>query len=174
MHVELLDGEYWHLVDPDSQLLGNAFLGKGLIASGSVMARSIPGAGSSYGLFNQHTRKERAWEDVRVQNYPQRPSRINALFLFDDRATALGANRDWFGGQRVALKARIVRGSNHFVADARSLDAANESAWITQATHYWAGIETSEPVHEVIVDGWVFFPEWQLPPFGVMRPAGQN
>ena len=63
------------------------------------------------------------------------------------------------------LKVRVDRNAKILRADAGWLDA-QESQWTSNATRYWKGEMTADPHPEIIVEGAVYFPDWQDPPFG--------
>lgn len=165
--MKVLPDVYWHLADPRSFILHNAFVGKGLVRSASLTAEIVPGVGTQYGELNAEPDKEKTFESIRIKHYPDRPSRRNCLFCFPAREDAERASASWFKNQgRLLLELQIVDGSNFFCADSAQLNAAAED-WENAAHRYWSGDDTDNPHHEVIVHGMVFFAGWQNKPFGL-------
>jgi hypothetical protein len=165
----LLPGCFWHLVHPGLGLvLNNAFLAEGLCTSISLMQRLPGGEGitSPYAIRAVTDEKEQIWEDARREHHQNLPSRIGAIFLFDDKDLAERAMRHWFPQERrLMVPARIVQGALIHRGDSRWLDG-ERGRWRDYAARYWAGEMTSDPLPEVLVDGHVYFPGWREPPFG--------
>jgi hypothetical protein len=169
-HYQLCDGDFWH-VSPraGSFLFNNAFLGEGVVMTISAI-NSVPGLEkvvSPYGIKAQNDSKEQEWERIRRMSYDKLPSRINGMYLFDNKETAITAAQAWFPGEnRKLLEAQIIASSRVARADARLLDCTQEY-WSRNAHKYWQGEITSEPFIEIIVEGSVYFPGWKSPPFGI-------
>jgi hypothetical protein len=165
-------GDFWHLTAPNGLLLHNAYLGRGVVQSASLV-RQTPGleaVASPYGIGATLEPKEQRWEEVRAKEFPQCPSRLHATFLFDDLATAEKARDSWFGSEeRIVLPCRVLKGSALYAADANWLDAL-ETNWEAYARRYWSSVKTENPMIEIIVTGRVFFSGWRHPPFGLWRP----
>jgi len=168
----LESGTYWHLTEPNRMMLHNAYLAEGMCHSISAISR-MPGlesAVSPYALRTMSDHKEAAWETARISIDNHLPSRRGAIFLFNDEAVATEAMHLWFPKEvRCLVEARIVRGAKVHKADAKLLDCL-EPKWTEHATKYWRGEATKAPLIEVLVDGTVYFPGWQRPPFGLMTP----
>ena len=167
----IIERDYWHLTHPNGFLFNNAFVGKGFCWSVSAMnlMPEMQNAATLYGLNARFADKEADWDRVREAEFPALPTRINALFLFDDEELArrAAANPDWFGNEeRLLVKARLVDGSRVFRADAGWLDNAAPGQFAERASRYWSGEMTSSPMPEIIVCGLVYFPDWPEPPFG--------
>ena len=168
VEYELLPGTFYHLAAQDSLVFWNAYLGKGFLASISVMAQvnGLDGVTTPYHLANQQDLKEQIWETVRETKFPSKPSRMKALFLFDDLDAAMKANERWFAEEgRRLLKARVLSGAQTHKGDSRWLDSY-EHEWESKAMKYWAGKMTDAPVPEVILHGTAYFLDWEEPPFG--------
>lgn len=173
---ELQPESYWHLVDATTGpmlLLNNAFLAEGIIATISEFRR-LPGlenATGAYALRAGMDPKELVWEETRKRVDPSLPSRNGALYEFDNREIAEAVGAKWFGAERLRhlVEARVVNGSRVFKADTRWLDC-EQADWQQNSARYWAGDMTASPVPEILVDGRVYFPGWQNPPFGRFRP----
>lgn len=167
---ELLPGELWHLATPSSLLLNNAYLSKGIISSISDINR-IPGlenAVSPYALKAMNDAKEAAWEKTRLSIGVYLPSRLGAFYLFDNDIVAQTVAPTWFSNEteRHLLEVRVVRGARILRGDARLLDC-DQTAWETASRRYWNGEMTADPLPEILVDGMLYFPYWDRPPFGI-------
>lgn len=165
----LCPGQFWHLAKPDSLLLHNVFLGEGLDATISRIRRieNNDGFVTPYALAYEKSPKEQTWEHVRKAINPALPSRMGALFMFDNEPAADAMNAAWFHAEgRLKLRVRLVDGVSTFSRlDARWLDGP-DAAWADRAAHYWAGEMTDQPLPEVVLDGFAFFPDWESAPFG--------
>lgn len=171
----LLPGQYWHWANQHpGMLLYNAFIGKGRCTSVSVMQR-MPGlsaAVSPYSMRVDQDAKEQIWEQVRVAEFANLPSRRGAIFLFDDRGTAERAGATWtLSNGRVLVEARVIGGSRLHRADTRWLDCTPD-LWNEYARGYWSGAMFADPLPEVLVDGAAYFPGWSKPPFGLTALMG--
>ncbi|WP_158812559.1 hypothetical protein [Methylocapsa sp. S129] len=121
---------------------------------------------SRYGFDAAATEKEQVWEAVRIAVCAQAPTRLHAMFLVDDEEIASRAMKTWFAGQeRHLLKARIDRRAKTHRADAKWLDYGR-GEWEQSASRYWRDEMTADPMPEIIIEGFVYFPEWNNPPFG--------
>lgn len=163
---------YWHLTNPHDFLFHNVFVGKGFLHSVSAVA-AIEGGDftSQYAFANNEKGKEEAFERVRSENYPERPSRLNAFFCFPSVLYAERAIVEWFGGaKKEMLDLHIVDGAAIHTADSKQLNATPDQ-WEEMAHKYWSGDLTDDPFLETIVHGAVFFPGWEKPPFGLLTPT---
>lgn len=154
---------YWHLCPRlGGNILNNAHNGEGIYASNSAT-----GDVSFYGFKEAATEKGQVWEAVRAATNPLAPTRLHAMFLFDDEAVAFRAMTAWFAGQEhLMLEARIDRRAKIHRADAKWLDCGRGD-WEGNASRYWRGEMTTDPMAEIIVEGVVYFPGWRNPPFGI-------
>lgn len=119
---------------------------------------------SAYTTFTSESAKEDVWDTIRVQQFPSLPSRRDALFLFDSEMDLQRASEKWWAGQRRrTLKVHISEGAALHKADSRLLDST-EDQWEENAQRYWRGLQTDAPIFEVIVQGVVYFPEWEMFP----------
>jgi hypothetical protein len=163
--TELLGKEYLHSVGDDlfaRLMMHNTRLRKGCLYTGDVLSGIHPGAIiSPYATFTSEKHKEDVWESVRSLEFSSLPSRREALFLFENEADLQKAPNKWWSGQsRRTLRARIARGSLVHKADSRLLDCY-ENEWEENARRYWNGLQTDEPIFEVVVQGRVYFPDWE-------------
>ena len=173
---QLLPSTFYHLAHQDSHLFWNVFLSKGFLISDSVTAltEGLQDVTTPYAFSRQDDPKEKLWERIRESEYPQKPSRKKAFFLFDEQDTALHAKETWFPGEeRRILNVRVLCGSMLHRGDSRWLDSfVNE--WEENARKYWAGEMTKDPTPEVILHGVAFFPDWEEPPFGSLLGKSIN
>src|SRR5262249_54013823 len=113
--VCLKPGTYFHWVSPGSFLLHNAKVGKGIVTTVSTLS-TVPGLGNAttlYAAYNVNPKKELEWERVRAQSYPLRPTRMKALFCFDEQETALRAQQRWFSNEnRRLIQIRLTEHAN--------------------------------------------------------------
>ncbi|MCV3239685.1 hypothetical protein [Mesorhizobium sp. ZC-5] len=161
---------YWHLTDRSAFLLNNVHLGKGWTASHSFTARfdGLAEIGTPYAFHASRDDKEQQWESVRNERFSHLPSRQKALFLFTSKDDGERAMEEWFPGcEKLLLEARITSATAVHVADARHLETT-QPLWPEAALLYWEGILTPDPRLEVVVDGPIYFPNWQHPPFGLL------
>jgi hypothetical protein len=164
----------WHWTPSQSVFFHNAFIGKGLVATSSLVAAAYGNAGfvSPYQVLNRHQDKEDLWEKVRQNIAPNRPSRRGAFFMFEDRDTANRAGQCWFSNEdRIAIRAVALSPLQAIVhrADTEWLNRP-EREWEDAAKCYWQGVASATPLFELLVHGMVYFPDWQNPPFGPLTP----
>jgi hypothetical protein len=128
----------------------------GFVTDGTIL--------SPYTVFNSERAKEDVWEAVRVQQFPGLPSRRDALFLFESEADLEKASERWWAGQaRRTFKTHITEGAALHKADSRLLDST-EDQWEENAQRYWRGAQTDDPILEAVVQGVIYFPEWETFP----------
>jgi hypothetical protein len=163
---QLRPEKYWHGVRSDSHLLHNVHLGEGVTHSISFHRKNGEHAVSPYGFVRGPSPKETSWDETRKAIAPDAPTRVHALFLFDEERIARDIVATWFVGEdRTLLKARVDLKAKILRVDARWLDA-HEPQWTANASRYWRGEMTADPRPEIIVEGAVYFPDWRDPPFG--------
>lgn len=166
---QLLGKSFWHVSAANGLIFHNAFLGKGVVPSISL-TNQIPGLEdvvSPYSFKARSDEKEKLWERVRKEINEALPSRLGAFFVVEseDRAKEIAAR--WFAGeQRNIIKTRIVAGSKIFCADAHWLDSKEEN-WEEAARRYWNAEKSDRLMVEILVEGLVYFPDWENPPFGL-------
>jgi hypothetical protein len=175
--LKLMEHTFFHAFDATNPIASNnLYIHKGKIPSISAMRQAQPelaDALSPYQAFTQERLKEDVFERIRVQEFPDRPTRLGGLFLFATRESAEACNAEWWGGKRVILEARIVGASRAGIFDARQLNATQDQ-WEAAARRYWAREFTSDPRPEVLVDGVIELVGWEpyarLGGFGEHRP----
>jgi hypothetical protein len=165
---------YWHLTPETGGLIRhNARLAKGVIMSVGVTAMmGLSGATTRHAMSAAENAKEQLWERTRLQINEALPSRMKALYCFEKRELADRAAREWFGNEaRLTLKLRITTTALTHTGDAMLLEA-REQDWQDAAEQYWKGKMTDRPFPETVVQGAVYFPDWESFPmdFG-MGPA---
>ena len=160
---------YWHLVSLNSFFYHNVRCGRGELASISCTIATNPGlenAQTPYSMARLSDAKEAVFENVRRGKFPDRPQRLKALFVFDDLALAERALKEWFPKeQRAPHECRIVIELNIHKADSLWLNASAEQ-FEEYAAKYWQGEMTASPFPEVIVNGALYFPDWESFPAG--------
>jgi len=78
---------YWHLVGGPGAFMfhNNVRVNKGCLFSVSAMVASgLHGAVTPYSVAHRDREKEQLFERVRAESYVALPSRLGALFVFDD------------------------------------------------------------------------------------------
>jgi Protein of unknown function (DUF2971) len=160
----IINRDYWHLTHGGGMLPHNVLLAKGFsfsISAVNVM-ENMEGAVTQYGAGALFADKERAWERIRKAEFPNLPTRINALFLFESKELAQQATAEWFGNDnRLLVRAQLVDGSRTFRADAKWLNGATADNAEDRARRYWSGEMSPDPFPEIIVCGLVYFPDWE-------------
>lgn len=157
---------YIHTISNDvfaNIMLHNTRLRKGYLPTGDALESIWPEGCiiSPYSSFTNEQEKEEKWETVRKKEFPNLPSRKNALFLFDDKNSLEAAMTSWWSGQkRLELTAQIPEGAKIHKADAKLLDC-NMCDYDQNAHAYWSGDTTDKPIFEIVVQGIVFFPDWE-------------
>jgi hypothetical protein len=152
---------FYHLANTDRgtpvgrMCCNNLVVSHGCLTSDSFWRWISPerskGFKSPYEIFTQEADKEAVWEQVRAQGHPHRPPRLGSVFLFESIETAQQYNLTWFSGRRTLLESEVLEG-NLARLDAKYLDCQREF-WSYNASMYWLGMRTGEPVIEVVVQG---------------------
>lgn len=173
--IEFHDHEFWH-ADPLGIIIHNAKLRGGWTASVSYSIENTPDlsdAATPYAVFHQDKEKEEVWERIRRDEFPARPSRLNALYLFMSKADVDLAMASWWRGeQRIICSLRVPKVSILHVADTRLLDARAED-WEENARKYWDGIMSDNPFPEAILHGLAFIPNIDGYPHPWVNREGQ-
>jgi hypothetical protein len=167
--IEVSESRYWHVVPTvglwASLFFNNVRVGRGELFSVSVLSQAgedTANASSGYGGKTREDAKEQEFERVRRERFHGKPSRINAIFVFDELHFAETASVRWFSAEpRIILDARVADGSLTHRGDATWLDRAELGDWEECALAYWNGDLTDDPFIEVVVHGRVFFPRWE-------------
>lgn len=158
--AEFYEGEFWH-ADPHGIIVHNAKLRNGWTASVSFSIEHTPelsDATTPYAILHQDREKEACWERVRRDEFPGKPSRLNALYLFVSKTDVDLAMSSWWKGEpRIVCSMRVPRISLLHIADTRLLDAFPKD-WEESARKYWAGVMTDDPFPEAILHGVAFIP----------------
>lgn len=156
--------EYFHSIPINqfgAMMLNNVRLRSGFLLTGEIQQALPKGSViSPYTSFNSEQEKEKTWEDIRQKNFPNLPSRSNALFLFDDMSDLNKASELWWKDSlRKTLNAIVLPESKTHKADSKWLNCT-EDTYSENASHYWQSEATSDPIFETVVQGIVYFPEW--------------
>lgn len=169
---ELLPGDHWHVTSASSAnfLFNNVWMGQGWLPSMAGVRRDhgdrFITTGDLYPLMGKDT--EEVWERVRAARFPHKPSRRGATFLFDRHDAATEFASKWMPDtDTVVLRSRISIHASVHTGHVGWLEAsAGERK--DAAARYWAG-EPCPGRHEIlehVVDGLVYFPDWEMAPFG--------
>lgn len=170
--------ELWHFTRADGPniLLNNAWLNRGVVASVSVISR-MPGLENAITLNDFRPALgpfESILEQVRAKHFQGKPSRRGAFYAFDDRAVCELYARLWAPGAPVhILRCVVENNANVHCGHLGLLNNPPQQNWLAIANSYWSAEKGPAPDHwEYVIDGQVFFPDWQNPPFGRMANAG--
>jgi hypothetical protein len=116
--------------------------------------------------------RERLWEEIRQGEFPDRPSRIGAWYLFDDpKYMEIARNKyGWFNDREI-FEVRIFPGANVFRAD-MDLVGGSDNEWPERARRYWSGELSADALVEVVVSGTIYVPDWDTEEFrtALQRP----
>src|SRR5690348_4356782 len=92
------DTPHWHIVGVGGpatfMFYNNVRVSQGSLVS--VSAIGLQGAVTLYSVAHRDREKEQLFERVRAQSYAALPTRLRALFVFDDLAIATLAQETWF------------------------------------------------------------------------------
>lgn len=158
-----MGNSFFHLTKPSSSLRYNVRLGKGVSVSMSRLAETENNQGfaSQYGIHRRNDPKEIVWERIRVDNYPDSPSRMNALFCFGTLDDAERGRSEMFAGEgREIVEIIPLQGAWGATFDSKLLDGF-EPDWERNAHRYWSGEMTDAPFCEVIIHGAFYCPDWE-------------
>ena len=160
--------KFWHLVATEGMkamtFYNNVSVGKGALLSVSAAIRSerhIESAQTPYSFSRLSDGKEAAFENVRKNNFPTRPSRLKSIYLFDDYGLVERALTEWFKNEPKAVhECRVLAESTVHRADTAWLNCLPND-WEDCANKYWSGMMSVSPFPETIVDGAIYFPTYE-------------
>ena len=164
--------KYWHVTGlRRSTVLWNARLSNGWVPTMS-MVRLMPGMQNAVAphdfMPKLGKQLEQTWEEVRSHEFPVMLPRSGAIFLFDVEEAANASALRWFGDSEVVVvEARIHKSSRLHRGHLGWFEESPDN-FENAAKMYWSGSESDRPPGhwECLVHGAVYFPDWQLPPFG--------
>ena len=166
---EIEEKPYFHLVPSITTTFGHIFynnlkVGKGLIVAISKAIESEPqlrNAQSGYSLFHLNKEKENVFEEIRKADFPEKPSRMKALFVFESQKDAERAQMKWFANEdRKIHLAWIRKGAKIHVGDSNWLNC-EQNRWQKNAERYWKEEKSTDPFIELVVHGYLYFPDWE-------------
>jgi len=147
---------YFLAADPnDMMFTNNLRVCKGVFPSPSYLRTlddNLKHAVSMYEVRHIDKAKEAVFEDIRQKHYSARPSRMGAIYLFQDLETAIRANGKWWNNQRLIYETRIKNGSIVMIADSQWLNC-KESEYEANAHNYFKEVKTDNPLIELVVMG---------------------
>ena len=147
---------YYLAADPNDFIFTNNLkVCKGIFASPSHMREvdeNLNGMVSPYEIMHADREKEAVFENVRATYYQHLPSRMGAIYLFQDYKAALLANERWWGNGRKLHETIILDGSIFMVVDSEWLNCTAD-AYKANAHNYFQGKTTDVPLVEVVVKG---------------------
>jgi hypothetical protein len=160
------EAPYWHVVGrggPAAFMFHNNLrVAQGCLQSVSAaVANGLHGAVTPYCAAHRDREKEQLFEPVRAESYAVLPTRLGAMFVFDDRAHAARAQQTWFAEASTHIfECRLFTNAVRHKADSVLLNAQAPD-WNGNPHRYWQGQMTAQPLPEIIVFGGVYFPDWQ-------------
>jgi hypothetical protein len=164
-HID--DQPYWHLVAAGGLFYNNVRAGKGALLSVSAAIEAEPAienAHTPYSLSRMQDGKEKIFEEIRKSKYPNCPSRLKSLYVFDDYGLVERALKEWFPNERkTPRECRLLLDAVTHKADTVWLNA-NSDQWMQNSEKYWQGEMTQSPFPEVLIHGALYFPDWQTYP----------
>ncbi len=167
-HREIGQKNYWHVVPsmgPTAAMFyNNVAVGKGALLSASAGIRAEPhleNAQTPYSYLKLNDAKEAIFETVRKGQFPEKPSRLKSIYLFDDQSLVERALREWFPNEAKAVhECNVLVDARTHQADTTWLNCL-PAEWEQCARKYWAGVMSESPFTETIVDGAIYFPKYR-------------
>ena len=145
-------------------VLHNAHIGKGLLPSPTTMLDGME-PNTQKGGVGRDT--EIFLEEVRVELFQERPSRLRCYFLNLDKDIATHRMNDTLRGDKKLVQCFIVSNNTkvHF-ADSRIYEQLeNKPGDKNLAIRYWQTFDYQKNNNsrdlEILVDGPLYFPDWQ-------------
>jgi hypothetical protein len=132
-----------------------------LVKDGTVNTKVLPNIACEVARHFMILSRELVWENVRLQNFRDEPSRQRCLFLLERADQA----RDWIKLLGFAPGThwivRLKATGTALKVDSRQLAGDSEplSAWYEKARRYWRGELTDNPMTEVLFVGTVHVEE---------------
>jgi len=168
---EIDEKPYWHIVPTHGMnamlFYNNVRAGKGALLSVSAGIEAEPhleNAHTPYSLSRMNDEKEALFENIRINKYPERPSRLKTIYLFDDYSLVERALNEWFKDEsRAVHECRALANSITHVADTNWLNCY-QNEWEICAEKYWSGSMSDKPFPEIRIHGAVYFPEYETFP----------
>jgi len=161
---DFLNQAFYHAIDPADELFShNVKISNGRIMAVSFLKAENPtlsGALSPYHAFTRERPKEKVFEHIRLEEFQNCPSRLGAIFLFDDLHLANKANATWWHRKRVILPANVIEARSIGCYDSKHLNACAHE-WDDAARKYWSGVLTENPAPEVLLNGIVQLYGWE-------------
>jgi hypothetical protein len=150
-----------------ASVLHNASIGHGLVTSLEVLLSGIEPKPNKGGAAAD---AEWLLEDVRANEFPEKPSRLRAYFLNHDRGLAELRARDMFRDARQISLCHLIRnGGRYHFADVglyEQLEGRPDDRAL--ARRYWSNFVPTDPQQqrrlEVLADSALYFPEWKTFP----------
>jgi hypothetical protein len=147
---------YYLAADPtDVMFTNNLKVCKGIFPSPSFVRAvddNLKSMVTSYEVMHTDKEKESVFERVRSEHYPNKPSRMGAIYLFQNYETALGANEKWWDNKRDLYETKIQNGSVVLVADSEWLNCTPQD-YENNAHNYFQEKTTENSIIEVVVMG---------------------
>ena len=153
--LSILQGIFVYIVagNPNEEYFASA-LNTGVLVAPDLVNLIRPGANtvSPYAIYHSDREKEQIFESIRTDNYPDKPRRLGALFLFNDLNAARLANKNWWQGTKNLYSVDVQYKLFEMVCDSKWLDCPKEK-WVASAHEYFKGNMTQSPLPEVLFIG---------------------
>ncbi len=161
---EIHDKPFWHLISENGFFYNNVRVAKGALLSVSAGIEAEPHIETSqtlYSMYRSNDQKEIVFERIRKQYFPDLPSRLKTLYVFDDYQLVERALSEWFPTEiKIVHECRILVSNITHKADTFWLNS-NADQWEICAKNYWSGVMSPKSFPEVIVHGALYFPGWE-------------
>ena len=147
-------------------LMREAVLGEGLVASMDILLEERdPRARNRQAVADAEAILER----VRLDEYPDRPSRLKCHFLSPDQASLEERRTYFFRVPRKAVRCRLVGDGGVHYADIRALHQIEARPGdLTSVRKYWQTFtpasESDQQSLEILTERALYFPDWQTFP----------
>ena len=111
----------WHVVGSPWPFYNNVRVSKGALLSVSAGIEAEPeihAAQTPYSLARADDPKEVMFEEIRRASFPHCPSRLKALYIFDDYSLVERALAEWYPSEeKIVHECRLLLGSVTHKAD---------------------------------------------------------
>jgi len=126
-----------------------------LVKDGTVTATELPTIARDTANHFLMLARELLWENVRLAEFPDAPSRQNCIWLIESMAdvtnwiSQLGFEQSHYSVVRVRATGKSLKVDSNFLAG----DSEPLPVWLEKAHEYWSGMVTQTPLPEVLFVG---------------------
>ncbi len=157
---------YYHAIDTKHAnypvVCHNLALGQGILVSASLLRETgyLPGAVSLHEIIHGNSEREKIFEQIRKDEYPTCPTRLGAIYLFENEKNAVDTASRWWGDKCLVFPAEIRKKKSIGRFDAQHISMSSPDE-ISLARNYWAGEITPEPQIEILLTGSIYLIGWE-------------